>query len=438
MDILEEIDETINEKKSKWNYTPMREKSETDALIDELLKEFSSDEKPDIRPYKSNEDDYNVKTEKEERQEYERRFSQFETNNISQSKPRYIPKPETNDIPKSESKYTPEPETEYKYNADTEKIPPPDENEATQIFSRSDIEKYENEEEVSDSYDEYNGSQNDNYSGYGNGGFDDDYYDESDFEEDFDKIPTDELDDEEYAELEEFIDQQDNDLRIIKPKSKKNISKTVIRVICTAVVAAFTIIGVLSSALYCLEQFENISLEAKEKEDALKEEICKVIYPFAVTELNDFDDPEKIPDEALVKLSLWEIIISLNGNINVFKEEGSDEIIIPHTQIEYAVSKLLGLEKTVKPCDIKYAQIEIKYNKDKKGYIIPENPSVYTFYPEVTSVKEQDGIYTVGVEFYRDLPKWLESKKASPYKKMAYTLKKTSDYYNVLSARIIS
>ena len=43
MDILEEIEETLNEKKRKWNYTPMREKSETDALIDELLREFSAE-----------------------------------------------------------------------------------------------------------------------------------------------------------------------------------------------------------------------------------------------------------------------------------------------------------------------------------------------------------------------------------------------------------
>lgn len=474
MDILEEIDETINEKKGKWNYTPMREKSETDALIDELLKEFSSVERPNIRPVKSDENNYNVKSEVEERKEYESRSSQpepkYEPKNISKPEPRHAPEPEQRSIPRTEPKHTsesesksipqPEPiqtsesesksisqpeirhipdaEPEYKNNAEPEKISPSQGNEATQIFSRSDIEKSEKEDNLPDGCDEYNGSHNGDYSGYGNGGFGDDYYDENDFEEDFDKIQADELDAEEYAELEEFIDRQDSDLRIIKPKTKKSMSKTVMRVVCTAVVAAFTIIGVLSSALYCLEQFENSSSEAKKKEDAFKEEICKVVYPFVTTGLDSFDDPEKLSNQELVNLSLWEIIISLNGNMSVFKEDGGDKIIIPHTQVEYAVSKLLGMDKKIEPCDIKYAGVEIKYNKDKKGYIIPENTNVYTFYPVVTSVKEQDGVYTVGVECYNDLPKWSESKKASPVKKLAYTLKKTSDYYNILSARVIS
>ena len=43
MDILEEIDEALKDKKEKWKYTPMRETNETDAIIDELLREFSSD-----------------------------------------------------------------------------------------------------------------------------------------------------------------------------------------------------------------------------------------------------------------------------------------------------------------------------------------------------------------------------------------------------------
>ena len=44
MDIMEEIEETIREKRSKWNYTPMRESEETDAIIDQLLREFAPKE----------------------------------------------------------------------------------------------------------------------------------------------------------------------------------------------------------------------------------------------------------------------------------------------------------------------------------------------------------------------------------------------------------
>ncbi len=445
MDILEEIDETINEKKGKWNYTPMREKSETDALIDELLKEFSSEERPSIKPLKSYSDEYNKKTEMEERREFEGSASVSPTDYKSEIKPVLEPGPELEPEPGPELELELEPEIASESESEQVKFEAykPEENEATQIFSREDIAKYESENGFdqpteSGGYDEYNGSQNDNYSGYGDGGFDDDYYDENDFEKDCDKIQTDELDDEEYAEFEEFIERQDSDLRIIKPKGKKNNAKTAVKLICTAVVAAFTIIGILSSALYLLEQAENAPSESQEKEESLKEEISKVIYPFVATDLDSFESPDKIADQDLVKLSLWEIIISLNGNMSVFKEDSGDKIIIPHTQIEYAASKLLGLDKKIEPCDIKYAGVEIHYDKDKKGYIIPENPDIYTFYPQVTSVKEEDGVYTVGVECFSESPKWAESKKESPIKKVAFTLKKTSDYYNILAAWVIS
>lgn len=423
MDILEEIDETINDKKGKWNYTPMREKSETDALIDELLKEFSSDDKTAVQSNYSNQMDYNIKNETEERREFE----------SSMAEPQFFSEPEPEFEPDFESDFEPE--------AEFSPVEQPDKNESTQIFSRKDIENYDDDSEdeipQNNNYDEYDGSRNDDYSGYGNGGFDDDYYDENDFDEDCDKIQTDELDDDEYAEFEEFIDRKDKDLRVIKPKDKKSIPKTVLRLICTAAVAAFTIIGILSSAIYCLEQLELSPSDIEEKNESLKEEMCRVIYPFVTTGIDLFDSPETLAEDDLVKLSLFEIIINLNGNLNVFKDSESDEIIIPHSQVEYAVSKLLGIEKKVEPCDIKYAALEIKYDKDKKGYIIPEHHDVYTLYPVVTNVKEQDGIYTVSVECFHDAPKWTEGKKTVPSEKVVYTLKKTSEYYNVLSARII-
>lgn len=415
MDILEEIDETIKNKKSEWKYTPMREKSETDNLIDELLKEFSADNKPKVKIQENIPitEDYNYKTEIEERDEFEQTV--------------YQPEAEVGTQPENNSVYN------------------PNESDSIQVFSKKDIEKYDREYEeeaaANDSFIENNGSNNDNYEGYENGGFDDDYYDENDFNEDIDNIQTDDLDEEEYAEFEEFIDSKSEDgLRIIKPikAQGKNLPKTIFRIFYTAVIAAFTIIGVLSSAIYCLEKFELTPSDIQEKNEALKEELCSVIYPFVTTSIDDFDDYQNISKEQLINLAIWEIIINSNGNVNVFKDEESDKIIIPHNQIEYAASKLFGEGKNIEPCDIKYAGLEIRYNKDKKGYEIPENYNIYTFYPIITNVKEQDGKYTVNVNCFNDSPKWTENKKVSPAKKMVFTLKKTSDYYNILSAKTVS
>ena len=82
MDILDEVDAAVREKRSKWKYTPMREKSETDAIIDELLREFSSDGRQNTSHSDINRPSSGIsesrrteirpaKTEQQERYEYE-------------------------------------------------------------------------------------------------------------------------------------------------------------------------------------------------------------------------------------------------------------------------------------------------------------------------------------------------------------------------------
>ena len=59
-------------------------------------------------------------------------------------------------------------------------------------------------------------------------------------------------------------------------------------------------------------------------------------------------------------------------------------------------------------------------------------------YPVVTNVSVSDDIYTLNVECYKDSPAWNREKKIAPAKKMVFTLKKTSDYYNIISAKTVS
>ena len=82
--------------------------------------------------------------------------------------------------------------------------------------------------------------------------------------------------------------------------------------------------------------------------------------------------------------------------------------------------------------------VSIIYDKEQKGYVIPENTDIYTMYPVVTNVSVSDDIYTLNVECYKDSPAWNREKKIAPEKKMVFTLKKTSDYYNIISAKTVS
>lgn len=588
MDILEEVNDTINERKRKWDYVPMREKSETDALIDELLREFSTESKPGqpINSVSQRNSRYDSQPESYERQEYERqqayrqpqqvsgqsdnvyresrsvsnyrtddsrqtqrsfaasqqqygmgektqertpsrydtpvsRYSRQETENTMPQ--RSIPDTEPLNAYSSRQTVREEPKAEDRSAtvmgtaaasaqtpASTSATEPKpvvsrySNNEHTRVFMRAEIDEYEDKylknaakaaekatpepekapvskwgnkdidvgiytspvpkaekdpfeeenagEDFEDElfgigdYSDEDGSQistggdNSNDSDNGNigddgytddGGFDDDYYDESDFKEEIEQLPSEDIDNADREEFEEYIEGQNEDkIRIIKPREKGVIRKKVLRIILTAFIAAFTIIGIFSSVIYCIEQFGSSSSD--EKEDTLTDDITDVLQPFVISSIDDFLTADNISDEQLINLGIWEIIV--HGDMKYFKDSDSGKINIPHTQVELAVEKLLGVGE-VEPKDIEYANMKITYDKTNDCYVLPEEYYVYTTYPKVTNIMESEGAYITNVECYKDVPHWLESKKANPSKKMIFTVKKSGDHYQVLSAR---
>ena len=176
--------------------------------------------------------------------------------------------------------------------------------------------------------------------------------------------------------------------------------------------------------------------DKQEKENILKAEVQKVIYPLVETQVSDFESFDDIPAEELINISVWEIII--NGDIKIFRNSETEETLIPQTQIEYVIEKLFGSEDKIENITSGIGDVSIIYDKDQKGYVIPENTDIYTMYPVVTNVSVSDDIYTLNVECYKDSPAWNREKKIAPAKKMVFTLKKTSDYYNIISAKTVS
>ena len=436
MDILDEIDVSINEKKREWNYTPMREKSETDALIDELLKEFSSESKPG-QPYKSISDrntSFDNKPETYERVQYET-ADRVPSDGVGK---KVMRQPDETKMfsTKEIEKYQRQAEQEAEKNR--------------QQIEMQQGRQYSGEEENNDQQQyqkqdtpEYAGNNADNagngngYDGYDDDGyFDDDYYDENDFSRELEDIDRDKLGADENDEFEQYIGgDEDERISIIQPKKKKSIPKIIFRIFYTAVIAAFTIIGIFSSVIYILEQIEMMPSDKEKQEEQLKEEVADALYPFVMTNIDDFDSLDKISDEQLVNLGIWEIVV--HGSLKVFEDAETGDIVIPHQQVEYANEKLLGYEKNIEPCNITYAGIDIKYDKEKEGYILPKEHDIYTLYPDITSVSEEDGIYTVHTSCMTDQPHWYSNKKQMPAKNMVFTLEKLSNHYKILSASTV-
>lgn len=382
MDILEEIDEKINDKKREWKYTPMREKSETDALIDELLREFSAEGSSAYsagsrKKTSSYSGGYNIKSEAEEREEY---------NNST-----YVPNEPVSD--------------------------------ATQVF-------HVNNSAASDTGNEY-------YGDYGNNSeqnFDDnDYYDddeEDDYSGQFSGMKK--LSDDEFVD---FLDAEDDRNRDFI-REKQSPAKVAFKIIRTAIIAAFAIIGVLSTAIYTLDYFQMMPSDIEKRENAIKDEMQNVIYPFIATDACDFASYSELSSEQIINVCVWEVVI--NGDMKIFKNDEAESYIIPKDQISYISEKLFGTSEGLENTDAGFSEIEIIYNKETGEYSVPLNTNLYTLYPVVKSaVLGDDNVYTVTAECFADLPAWNDSKKIAPTKTVVFKVKETEGYYNIISAQTV-
>lgn len=390
MDILDEIDAALHEKRSKWNYTPMREKSETDAIIDELLREFSSGSsaRGNSRQGYSGKSQA-VRTAEPANDEQKERF-------------------EYNSALKNEKKSG----TQKSAGRDLYTPPAEDDNDD---FNRYIAEKYASSEYEDDEYDG------------------DEYYD--DYEEEYDEDYSGEFGNgDSGGDFESFMESENDGERGDLPNySVSGLIKIILKILVLAVFGAFAVVGIINTASTGYNKLIGSDNSAAES-DSLKKELQSVIYPLIVTETKEFTDVSELTDEELVNIGIWEVVI--NGDKSVFKDSDSDEYLLPQEQMTYIIEKLFGEDLKFSHTTSGVGGIAITYDKEGKQYIIPDDTDLYTYYPVVTDVAEAGDTYTVYADCYTSSPSW-NSGKSDPSKRVMITLNKTSDYYNIVSLKVI-
>ncbi len=367
MDIMEEIEETIREKRSKWNYTPMRESEETDAIIDQLLREFAPKE----------------------------------SSSNSRKAQRPVPPVKPAAVRPSRPVVHSEPKDEMEERAEYERFASADK---TMVYSRKEMfySAGEAEEDIAEDSDSYP----------------DEYYEDSEFED--------------------FIGAEDDFILYQKPSSSSGIVKTVLKILITAIIAGFCLLGILTTVNYVIDRqtFGNrTGISANGSNSSQNDELKKVIYPAVAVDIDDFESISDLSSESMINTAVYEIII--NGDISVFKGENGD-IVIPENQMKYVIEKLFGSSAKFKNVTAGVGDITILYDKSQKEYIIAEKNDVYSYVPKVADVtKSEADKYSVLVEYYNDSPSWADSGERQPIKRKMFTLEKTSEYYNIVSVKTV-
>ncbi len=391
MDVLDEIDVTIREKRSKWNYTPMREKNETDAIIDELLREFSSDSSYENRS---------------SRNSYSAPRSDVSRNSVAvqPGKPAFSEN-EMRRIAEAEQRER----REYEESVRRE-----------QAMTRADSVNSEYDNSYDESYDDYDEDYGDSFDEYNEN------YDDS-FNE------SDDGDMSRGGDFDSFMDSENDGKRGDLPKFPvSSLIKTLLKIAALAIFGAFAVAGIINTVSIAVDKYSNTS-DINEA-DSQKKKLESVIYPLIVTGIKDFDDVSKLKDEDLINIAVWEMVI--NGNKTVFKDKDSDDLLLPQDQMTYIIEKLFGDNTKFSHTTTGLGDTTIIYDQKNKQYIISDDTDIYSYYPVVTDISETGDDYIVYADCYRSSPSWNNSKSV-PEKRVMITMKKTSEYYNIISLKSI-
>ncbi|MCM1227286.1 MAG: hypothetical protein NC320_07670 [Clostridium sp.] len=469
MDILDEIDAELLEKKSKWSYTPMREKTETDAIIDDLLREFPSDDVQDDEQYyegksipRSEPEQPYIEKESYTADKFGEEISRNEPEPyIGAAVPDNTEEQTGSDGNNAYDRYDDEYE-EY-YQSD-EEYPDEEDDDDVKVYNPGDSVSEEQQytepednaqddavyEGESDHYEEDAAYEQDNYAentaedhdntpeedydGYEDDYYDDDYPDEEDHSIDFSADRNGGIKNTQ-SDFNLFMDSENDAQKGDIPRFRiSSVFKIIIKIVLLAAFGAFAVVGIGNIVDNGIKKYENNKNSITGSNGELKEELQSVIYPLIVTNTEDFENAANISNKQLINISVWEIII--NGNKNVFLDEESGNYLIPQDQITYVVEKLFGEDIKVKHEDSGFDDIKVAYEKKNKQYVLSGNTDLSTFYPVVTDISDTDSSYMVYADCYKPSPSW-DSGKSAPSKRVVIMLEKTSEYYNIKSVKTI-
>lgn len=463
VDILDEIDAELLEKKSKWSYTPMREKTETDAIIDDLLREFPSDDVQDDEQYdkrksisRSVPEQTYIEKESYTTDKTEAYISSAEPDNDNTEEQPQSDANKNNAYARYDDEYEEYYQSDEKYpdmeDDDVKVYDPGNSVSEEQQYSEpedntqeDDAAVYEDEEYESDSYEEDDEYEQDGYSE--NITEDNDNTPEEDYDEYEDDYPDEEENNFDFSsngnggikntqsDFNLFMDSENDAQKGDIPRWRiSSVFKIIIKILLLAAFGAFAVVGIKNIVDNGIKKYENNKNSITGSNSELKEELQSVIYPLIVTDTEDFENAADISNEQLINIAVWEIII--NGNKNVFYDEESGNYLIPQDQITYVVEKLFGEDVKVDHENSGFDDIKVTYEKKNKRYALSGNTDISTLYPVVTDVSDTDSSYMVYADCYKPTPSW-DSGSSAPSKRVVVMLEKTAEYYNIKSIKTV-
>lgn len=195
------------------------------------------------------------------------------------------------------------------------------------------------------------------------------------------------------------------------------------------------IIGLISSVKFGIAKLQSFT-----SGESKKDGFIDVIYPAVIMDIESFNTPTELPSEQVITAAIWSIVMSADDMDKYDKT--FDVISVPAVDVEAYAAKLFGdnlptlSHETVGAGDLKFY-----YNEETKRYNIPVNPISFTYDPKITSVSKNGNDYTVRVDYYKELPSWMEKSENftnEVSKTVEFRLAEKDGSYTISSMSIVS
>jgi hypothetical protein len=167
----------------------------------------------------------------------------------------------------------------------------------------------------------------------------------------------------------------------------------------------------------------------------LKEEFERFIFPVVIEDPPEFTSTENLQSRTAIASAIWQIILS--GETARFeRDRETGMVIVPESDVEAAVRGIFGAGFEIEHRNIDYFVLVFQYMPELKSYLVPENPSYFTFSPRVVAISNTGDTYRITVEYIAPTPLLIAGieHEIMPVKSMIYTITRSRNRTKTIQA----
>ena len=166
------------------------------------------------------------------------------------------------------------------------------------------------------------------------------------------------------------------------------------------IMSIFAVIGIIATIVKCVGVFHRFT-----SGEVKKDGFTQMIYPAAIMDIEPFSDPSQLTSEQIITATIWSIIMD-EDKISKY-ELTLDTVTIPDVDVEKYAVELFG--ENIPPFEhATVGPMESRFYYSEGAYNVKVKPITHTYAPEIKSIVKNGSDYTLTVDYYDELPQWME------------------------------